>query len=112
MLVSASFVRLLKGDTKGRGITGPVNRNGIYNYIKLTHSGCCRCCYLVVKSGGDSTGCVYAGLDVNVKMLLFYASLWVWGLGLCIHVCVGGGGGWGGGGGVISTGFGTISMKS
>ena len=61
----------------------------------------------MVKSGGDSTGCVYAGLDVNVKMLLFYASLWVWGLGLCIHVCVGGG--WGG---VISTGFGTISMKS
>ena len=54
----------------------------------------------MVKLGGDSTGCVYTGLDINVKMLLF---CFLWGFGLC--VC-------GGGGGVISTGFGMISMKS
>ena len=65
----------------------------------------------MVKSGGDNTGCVYAGLDIHVKMLLFlcffvFCGGWVC-VCLCVGVCV-----CVGGGGLISTGFGVISMKS
>ena len=101
MLVSASFICLLKGDTKGRGITGPVNRNEIYNCIKLTQ----RLLLLLLSSGKVGRGqywlCVYRLRNKceNVAFL-FFVGVGVWFVCVC------------GGGGVISTGFGMISMKS